>query len=185
MEADEARDLIDEAIEAGETHERGFRNRVSVLVGAFALLLAVVHTASAGAQRESVLSSIEASDTFGDMQAKVIREAVFRTASSTPGIDPDTRAADLGEATRLRQPDPSGHGIDQLRERGNALRVESAAKAHASEGYELGETALQVSIVLLSIALIAQSWRIVWGACALGGTGLLLALLTALGLPLV
>lgn len=185
MEPQEARELIKEAVEESESHERGLRDRVAVLVGLSALLLAVVHTAGASAQRDSLLSSIEASDTFSYMQAKVIREAVFRTASSTPGIDSDTRAADLGEATRLRQNDAAGHGIDQLRERGDELRRESIAKARACEGYELGETALQVAIVLLSIALIAQSRRIVWGASALAGLGVLLALLTALGVPLL
>ena len=185
MEANEARDLIEEAISESESHESGFRNRVAVLVGVFALLLAIVHTAGASAQRESLLSSIEASDTFSYMQAKTIREAVFRTASSTPGIDADTRATDLGEATRLRQDDASGHGIDQLRVRGTALRLESEARAKASEGYELGETALQVAIVLLSIAMIAQSRKIVRGACVLAGVGVVVALLTAAGVSLL
>ena len=181
MEADEARELIEEAIEAGETHDRAFRNRVSVMVGVFALALAVTHTMGASAQRESLLSSIEASDTFNYMQAKTIREAVFRTASSTPGIDADTRAADLGEVTRLRQNDGAGHGIDQLRQRGAELRKESATKASAAEGYELGETALQVAIVLLSIALVAQSRGIVKGALLVAGLGIGIAVLTALG----
>jgi hypothetical protein len=185
MEASEARDLIEEAIAETESHEAGFRNRLAVLVGVFALALAVVHTAGASAQRASLLDSIEASDTFAYMQAKTIREAVFRTASSTPGIDPDTRAADLGEATRLRQDDGAGHGIDQLRARGTALRLESLSKARASEGYELGETALQVAIVLLSIAMIAQSAQIVKGASLLAGLGVLVALLTAFGVSLI
>ncbi len=180
MEPTEARELIEEAIEAGESHERVFRNRVSVMVGLFALALAVIHTVGAGAQRESLLASIEASDTFNYMQAKTIREAVFRTASSTPGIDSDTRAADLGEVTRLRQDDASGHGIEQLRKAGLALRQESMAKANAAEGYELGETALQVAIVLLSIALVAQSRRLVTGAMGVAGLGVAVAVLTAL-----
>ena len=185
MEADEARDLIEEAIEAGESHEKAFRNRVSVMVGVFALALAVIHTAGAGAQRESLLASIEASDTFNYMQAKTIREAVFRTASSTPGIDPDTRASDLGEVTRLHQDDAAGHGIEQLRKRGVELRQEGSAKATAAEGYELGETALQVAIVLLSIALVAQSPRLVKGALVVAGLGVLVALLTALGVAVL
>jgi hypothetical protein len=50
--------------------------------------------------------------------------------------------------------------------RGPELRVEGKVKATACEGYELGETALQLAIVILSIALIAQSWLIVLVACA-------------------
>lgn len=75
MEPTEAKDLIDEAIErAEEQHdsevalerasEKRFRDRVSLLVGLFAVLLAIVHMAAAGAQRESLLQGIAASDTF-------------------------------------------------------------------------------------------------------------------------
>jgi hypothetical protein len=51
-----------------------------------------------------------------------------------------------------------------------------------SEWYELAETAMQVAIVLLSIALVARSWAIVAGASALAGVGVLVALGTAAGL---
>ncbi|MDP9056440.1 MAG: DUF4337 domain-containing protein, partial [Pseudomonadota bacterium] len=60
----------------------------------------------------------------------------------------------------------------------------STARAIASEGYEFGETALQVAIVLLSIAMITMSTRVMWTAGILAGCGTVLALLTALGLQL-
>lgn len=192
MEADEARDLIEEAIErteAGDREERSverkFRDRVSVLVGVFALSLALIHMAAAGAQRESLLKSIEGSDTFAYMQAKVVRETVLNSAATTPGLESATKAADLAEAQRLRNPDKAGHGIGQLQKQGERLREESAAAAAASEGYETGETALQLAIVLLSIALIAQSWPIVAGASVLAAAGVGVSVLTALGLRLI
>lgn len=195
MEAADAHELIENALDESEARharvenrakstERKFRDRASVLVGVFAVALAIVHTASAGAQRESMLSSIEASDTFSYMQAKIIRETVLLTASRMPGLEAESRGNELGEATRLRQPSPAGHGIGQLQAEGSRLRQLSAARAIASEGYELGETALQVSIVLLSIAMITASTRVMWTASALAGAGVLLALLTAAGLQL-
>ena len=60
----------------------------------------------------------------------------------------------------------------------------STQKAIASEGYEFGETALQVAIVMLSIAMITASSRMMWTACLLAGAGVVLALLTAVGVPL-
>ncbi|HZC38895.1 MAG TPA: DUF4337 family protein, partial [Sphingomicrobium sp.] len=53
--------------------------------------------------------------------------------------------------------------------------------AKRGEWYELAETAMQVAIVLLSIALVARSWPIVTGALSLGVVGVLLALATAAG----
>ena len=192
MEAHEARDLIEEAIEETEARhekadaaerklEKRFRERVSLLVGVFAVLLASVHPLSASAQRDSLLKSIEASDTFAWMQAKEVRETVLSAAGKAPALDQEVRGTFMAQAVRLRQGDTKGHGINQLREKGDELRADSVAKAHASEGYELGETLLQVAIVLLSIALIAQSRRIVQGACGMAGLGLLLALYTLVG----
>ena len=195
MEAADAHELIEEALEESETRqnaaanrekseERKFRDRASVLVGIFAVLLAIVHTAAASAQRESMLSSIEASDNFAYMQAKIVRETVLLAASRMPGLESETRATELGEATRLRQPDKRGHGIGQLQAEGTRQRQISTEKAIASEGYEFGETALQVAIVLLSIAMITMSTRVMWAAGILAGCGAVLALLTALGLQL-
>ena len=193
MEANEAHELIEEALEESEARhsaveakeksaERQFRDRVSGLVGVFALLLALVHMASAGAQRESLLLAIDGSDTYAYMQAKIVRETVLLANANMPGLDRDVRAGLLVEAMRLRQPDKNGHGIGQLQEKGADLRRESRASAKASEGYELGETALQVAIVLLSIAMIASSRRMVWGAGLLAGAGVVLAVLTAFGI---
>ncbi|HZU63107.1 MAG TPA: DUF4337 family protein, partial [Novosphingobium sp.] len=89
MEADEARDLIEETVEeakAADAGERAFRARVSVLVGVFALLLALIHMAGAAAQRDSLLNAIEASDTFAYMQAKTVRETVLLTNANMPGL---------------------------------------------------------------------------------------------------
>jgi hypothetical protein len=167
VEAADAKELIDEAIERAEgersevdsaerLRERGFRDRVSVFVGVLAVSLAIIHMAAAGAARESLLRGIEASDTFNYMQAKIVRETVVKTAArATTAADTD-RVEWLAEAKRLRAPDAAGHGIGQLEATGKAQRAAGEHAATAGEGYELGETALQLAIVLLSIALVAR-----------------------------
>lgn len=195
VEPADAKELIDEAIERAEEHhdaeeaegrakERRFRDRVSIMVGVLAVSLAIVHMAAAGAARESLLKGIEASDTFNYMQAKIIREAVFKTAGGAGGADPTTRTGWTAEAKRLRAPDRAGHGIDQLRATGDRLREEGKRATKAGEGYELGETALQMAIVLLSIALVARSRPIVGGAVLLAIVGIGFAVATAAGLSL-
>ncbi|WP_010187617.1 DUF4337 family protein [Sphingomonas sp. PAMC 26605] len=195
VEAADAKELIDDAIERAEAErdagqreeratERAFRDRVSLMVGGFAVSLAVIHMAAAGSARESLLKGIEASDTFAYMQAKIVRETVLKTAAQGGGGAPADRRDWAAEAARLRAPDKAGHGIGQLQAKGDALREEGAHAARAGEGYELGETALQLAIVLLSIALIARSRPIVFGAACLAVIGVTTAIATALGVTL-
>ena len=165
----------------------GFVRQLGLRIAVFAALLGVLHIAGAGARRESLITGIQATDVLATMQGRMTREAVYRTASSVPGIDSDTRAADLGAATRLGQDNPSGSGLAQMAARGAGLRHESAAWDGAAEGFDLGESALQLAIMLLAVALVIGESGIS-GACArmtkaasyLAGAGVALALLTAL-----
>jgi uncharacterized protein DUF4337 len=195
MEPADAKELIDEAIErAEEQHEseaaaeraveRRFRNRASLLVGIFAVLLAIIHMAAASAQRESLLKGIEASDSFAYMQAKIVRETVLTTASAN-GHDQAQIATWTTEARRLRSNDKAGHGIKQLESLGIAQRMEGNAAAIAGERYELAETALQVAIVLLSIALIASSLWITVVSSGFAAIGVALAIATHFGVQLL
>lgn len=191
MEPTDAKDLIDEAIERAEehhdaeavaerAHERQFRDRVSLLVGVFAVLLAIVHMSAASAQRDSLLKGIEASDSFAYMQAKIVRETVLKTAAAN-GHDPEQIAVWSTEAHRLRNNDAAGHGIDQLQALGKSQREEGNSAASAGERYELAETALQLAIVLLSIALIARSMWITLAASTFAVIGIAVAIATHFG----
>lgn len=195
VEATDAKDLIDEAIERAEGErtvaenaerliERRFRDRVSLLVGILAVSLAIVHMAAAGAARESLLKGIEASDTFNYMQAKIVRESIAKTAAKSAAFASVDREEFAAEAKRLRGADANGHGIRQLQATGEKQRDEGAHAATAGEGYELGETALQLAIVLLSIALVARSRAIVAGAVIFAVAGVAVAALTAAGVGL-
>lgn len=196
LEPADAKELIDEAIERADEHndaaeaairaqERTFKDRVAIMVGVLAVSLAIIHMAAASAARESLLKGIEASDTYNYMQAKVIRESVFKTAAASSSSDPVARAEWAKEARRLREPDQAKHGIDQLRKAGDRLREEGTRAATAGEGYELGETALQMAIVLLSIALVARSRKIVWGAGLMATLGIGAAIATYAGRSLI
>lgn len=189
MEPADAKELIDEAIEEAErvdrkerAVEKTFRDRVSLLVGVFAVLLAIVHVAAASSARESLLKTVEASDTYNYMEAKIIRELLLKGLAQTPSLSSTAQAGMLKEAARLRNPDKPGHGIVQLQRTADDLRDEGARSAKTGEWYELAETAMQVSIVLLSIALVARSGAIVAGAVSIAGIGVALAASTAAGL---
>lgn len=184
LEASEAKELIDEAVERMEANEsasadreRTFRDRLSLLVGVFAVLLAVVHLAGAGLLRENVVDTIKASDTYNYMQAKKTRQVILQTAAM--GAPPEDRAQLLAQAAGLEQPDAKHHGIAQLQATAEQLQQASERAGEAGERYEWAETALQMAIVLLSIAMIASSRSIAAGACMVAGGGILLALATS------
>jgi hypothetical protein len=188
VEPADAKELIQEAIgevervdHAERQLEKRFRDRVSILVGIFAVLLAAVNIAMERSDRQTLLKTVQESDTYNYMQAKIIRETVMKTAAENPSYDAGTRAAMLKEADRLRNPDAAGHGIGQLQRSADELRDEGEAAADAVEWYERGETAMQVSIVLLSIALVARSRAIVAGAVGMALVGVLMAAATAAG----
>jgi len=180
LEASEASELIDEAIERVEEREtkaareeRKFRDRLSLLVGVFAVLLAIVHLVGAGLLRESVVNTILASDTYNYMQAKKLRQVVLQVgAVSAPA---DAREKLIAQAEALNAPDANGHGIGQLQKAGDELSADGIKAGQAGEHYEWAETALQMAIVLLSIAMIASSRMIAVGACVIAASGLVLA----------
>ena len=186
VEPADAKELIEEAIEEVERVdqkkrqlEKRFRDRVSVLVGIFAVLLAVIHVEAASSARESLLRTVKASDTYNYMEAKIIRESLLKTEALNPSFDAGTKATMLKEAARLRNPDAAGHGIVQLQRTADQLRDEGEAASKSGEWFELAETAMQVAIVLLSIALVARSSAIVAGAAGLALVGVIIAAATA------
>lgn len=183
LEATEAKELVDEAVErfeereAEEAHgERRFRDRLSLLVGLFAVLLAVVHLIGAGYLRENVVDTIRASDTYNYMQAKNIRQTVLQTGAAT--APPEMRSQMLAQAAALGEPDSKGHGIGQLRAAADGLTRDGLRAGELGERYEWAETALQMAIVLLSIAMIASSRLVAAGACLVAAGGIAVAVAT-------
>lgn len=183
LEAAEAKELIDEAVERIEGHEaeaaageRRFKETLSLLVGVFAVLLAIVHVIGAGLVRANIVDTIQASDTYNYMQAKKLRQELLLTVATTAPY-PD-RARMEADARKLDEPDAKGHSIGQLQQRADALAEAGARAGEDGERYEWAETALQMAIVLLSIAMIAGSRWVAAGACVLAGGGVALALAT-------
>ena len=183
LEASEAKELIDEAVERVEGHvgevaasERRFRETLSLLVGVFAVLLAIIHVIGAGLVRANIVDTIQASDTYNYMQAKKLRQEVLTVGAITAPAADRTRMND--EARKLALPDAKGHGIGQLQERADKLAEAGARAGEDGEHYEWAETALQMAIVLLSIAMIAGSRWVATGATLMAGAGLTLALAT-------
>jgi hypothetical protein len=183
LEPTEAKELIEETVERIESHdaqeareERSFRERLSLLVGIFAVILAIVHVIGAGLVRENIVNTIRASDTYNYMQAKKLRQEIMTVGALSAPVDQRERLT--AAAAALDRPDAKGHSISQLQASADKLTEEANQAGTAGEYYEWAETALQMAIVLLSIAMIASSRLVAWGACLLAAGGVALAAVT-------
>ena len=94
------------------------------------MLLAIIHVQAATNARESLLKTVNASDTYNYMEAKkIIRELLLKGLAQTPSLSAAAQAGMLKEAARLRSPDRAGHGIVQLQTKADLLRDEGERSA--------------------------------------------------------
>ena len=72
-------------------------------------------------------------------------------------------------------------GIEQMTARSTQLRAQSQAAAARAGGLALGESALQLAILMLAVALVLDNRAVRRGAMALAGVGAAVALAAGLG----
>ncbi len=180
MEAHEIAEQIHEDSEshahAAPTHD-WFRRLTAIYVGVTAMLLAIAALGGADATKEMLNANIHASDTWAFYQAKYIRQIHYQTAAEelellaagAPGLSPE-HLAKVGElvkryrdtAARYESEPPKkagmkGEGKKELlatAEEWGAKRDHAAAQ---TPNFEYAEAALQIAIVLGSVAIVAAS----------------------------
>ena len=177
-----------------QVHEHGHGDsttrRIAVLIAVIAAGLAISEMGEKAAQNAYLTHHIQASDDWAFFQAKNVRATVQRTAAdvmeSLPtAADPAVRAridAARADAARLRDDPQSGDGSKQLA--ANAQEQEHA-RDHAFHRYHLFEIvvgALQISIVLASVAVVVRITRLAYVAAGISALAGLLGLGVAAGL---
>jgi hypothetical protein len=199
MDATDAADLISEIREerAGQEADDRFRDRAALLIALLAVLLAVGSLGGGNVAEDMVHNNIKASDTWAFYQAKNVRQTQYRIAvdqmeaqlATDPGLTPQSRAGlqalvDKYKGTITRyddEPDPAAPG-DSLRGEGKkqlsaqargyeALRERAGAQ---DSNFDYSEVALQLAIVLGSVAILALSRKVLYIAIGLGVIGTLL-----------
>jgi hypothetical protein len=196
MEATEAADIItelnEEKVEAES--EARFRNRAALQIAIIAAVLAIGGLGGEKARDEMVASNIKASDSWSFYQAKNIRQTMYELATDQLKASP--AASDAANAARLKkyqstaaryedQPDPKapgdetkGDGKKQLKARAESFERAYEEAATRNESFDWAETALQLAVVLGSVAILALNR---WILIASGTLGVLGALLVANG----
>ncbi|HEY1604781.1 MAG TPA: DUF4337 domain-containing protein [Allosphingosinicella sp.] len=196
MEATEAAEIIselnEEKVEA--EHEARFRNRAALQIAIVAAILAIGGLGGEKSRDEMVANNIKASDAWSFYQAKNVRQTMYQLAADqlkgALAAAPDAARPDA--AARLKkyqstvtryedEPDPKargdetkGEGKKQLRARAESYEKAFEEASARNESFDWAETALQLAVVLGSVAILALNRWILYASGILGILGALL-----------
>jgi hypothetical protein len=180
MKAEDAADLMDQ-----EKAENRFKQRAAVAIAIFAALLAITGLGGQNATKEALNSNIQASNDWNFFQAKNQRQTAYALAAdefdlgwmNDPAMPPEARAALKAKAETYRktvaryesEPD-TGEGKKELiaRAKQNEAKRDHALKQDPY--FDYAEALLQIAIVLISVAIVAD---VVWLSFFGGAIGIL------------
>lgn len=184
MQAEDAGDLMDQE----KIHDR-FKQRAAIAIAFFAMLLAITGLGGQNATKEALNSNIQASNYWSFFQAKNVRQTVYQLAAdefelawlNDTTLSPEARAALKTKAEAYRktvaryETEPAtNEGKKELISR---AKEEEAKREHALKQdpyFDYAEALLQIAIVLISVAIVADlAWLSFFGG-ALGAIGGLL-----------
>jgi hypothetical protein len=200
MDSTDAADLIAELHEDKAEHEAAdrFRNRAALLIAFLAAVLAIGGLGGGNATDDLLVNNIRASDAWAFYQAKNIRQTVYKIAAEEVEAGLGGMPADRQQAAQKRlqeyratiaryddEPDASapgdplkGEGKKQLMARAQSFEAARDRAAEQDNNFDLAEVALQLALVLGSVAILAVNRMILILSAALGVIG---SLLTANG----
>ena len=200
MDSTEAADLIAELAEqrTEQREEDRFNRGAALLIAVMAATLAVGGLGGGNATDEMIISNIRASDTWAFYQAKNIRqtlheleveelEAMLATAgpAERPLLERRMAAHRATVERYASEPDPQapndphrGEGKRQLSAQAKAFETARDRAAQQDDNFDFAEVALQLALVLGSVAILASNRAIL---LASGGLGVIGALLTLNG----
>ena len=198
MESTDAAELIAELQEERSEHaaEDRFNRGAALLIATMAAVLAVGGLGGGNATDDMIVSNIRASDTWAFYQAKNVRQTAYeievaeletRRAGATGAARAaiEARLADY-RATVARyddEPDPDapadplrGEGKKQLMAQAQAFEAARDVAAAKDDNFDLAEVALQLALVLGSVAILATNRAILTASAVLGALGSVLTL---------
>lgn len=193
MDTRDAADLIAELHEEKAEHAVAdrFRDRAALLIAFLAAVLAIGGLGGGNATDDLLVNSIRTADTWAFYQAKNIRQTMYEIAAddlADAGTLSPAASKRLAEykATAARyqsEPDPAapsdpmkGEGKKQLMAQAKAFEAARDRAMEQDTNFDLAEVALQLALVLGSVAILALNRAILGLSAALGVAGLLLTI---------
>jgi Domain of unknown function (DUF4337) len=184
MEAEEAAEMMDKDRERDQ-----FKKRAAMVIAVFAMLLAITGLGGQNATKEALNSNILASNDFNFFQAKNMRQTTYVLAadelelawSADPQLPDDAKAALRRKVEEYRQTiaryetEPeTGEGKKELLTRAREHEQKRDRALKQDPYFDYAEALLQIAIVLVSVAIVADQ---VWLSYIGGGLGIIGALL--------
>jgi hypothetical protein len=184
MEANEAAELMEQ-----DKQENRFKQRAAILIAVLAMVLAITSLGGNNAGKEAVNNNILASNFFNFYQAKNMRQTALMLAadefeiawSSDPGLSADAKAAlakklgDYKKTIGRYESDPdTQEGKKELMARARAYEEARDHALRQDPYFDYAETLLQIAIVLISVAIVADAVWLSFIGAALGVIGTLL-----------
>jgi hypothetical protein len=184
MQAEDAGDLMDQ----DKIHDK-FKQRAAVAIAFFAMLLAITGLGGSNAGKEMLNNNILASNYWNFFQAKNVRQTVYQLTAdefelawlNDSSLSPEARAALKAKADAYRktvarydtEPE-TNEGKKELIARAKEHEAKRDLAQKQDPYFDYAEALLQIAIVLISVAIIADLvWLSFFGG-ALGAIGGLL-----------
>jgi len=192
MQADEAAELMD-----SEKGNDRFKTRAAVVIAIFAMLLAITGLGGNNATKEAIGENILASNDFAFFQAKNIRQTSVMLAATEielawlnePAMSDQAKAALQAKLENYRktiaryESEPeTGEGKKELLSRARAHEENRDRALKQDPYFDYSEALLQIAIVLISVAIVAD---IVWLSFIGGALGIIGGLLMVNGFLLL
>lgn len=184
MKADEAAELMDKDRETDK-----FKQRAAIGIAILAMLLAITGLGGQNATKEALNSNILASNAYNFFQAKNMRQTSFTLAAdmfelafaNDPNLPEAARASLKAKVDQYRKTSARYESEPETQEG----KKELLARAREHEGrrdhalrqdpyFDYAEALLQIAIVLISVAIVAE---VTWLSFLGGALGVLGALL--------
>lgn len=186
MQAEDAADAMDQ-----DKANDWFKKRAAILIAFFAMLLAITGLGSNNAMKEALNENIQASNAYGFFQAKNIRQTSFMLAAdefelgwaNDPSLPESVRAALRAKLADYRktvarydsEPD-TGEGKKELLAKAREHEVKRDRALKQDPLFDYATVLLQITIVLISVAIVADQRWLVSIASFVGALGALLML---------
>jgi hypothetical protein len=184
VEANDAAEMMEQE----KTADR-FKQRAAILIAILAMLLAITSLGGSNAGKEAVNNNVLASNYFNFFQAKNMRQtAITLTADQielavlNDSSIPDTAKADLKKKVdgyrktiaRYESEPETGEGKKELLATAKEYEAKRDHALKQDPYFDYAEALLQIAIVLISVAIIAELGWLVGIGAVLGVVGALL-----------
>ncbi|MDT3686832.1 MAG: DUF4337 domain-containing protein [Pseudorhodoplanes sp.] len=192
MKAEDASEMMDQE----KTHDK-FRQRAAIVIAILAMILAITSLGGSNAGKEAVNNNVLASNYWNFFQAKNMRQTSIALAAdqfelaflNDPALPEDAKATLKQKidgyrktVARYESEPETNEGKKELIQR---AKQHEALRDHALKQdpyFDYAEALLQIAIVLISVAIVAD---LVWLSFVGGGLGLLGTLLMLNGFTLL